>query len=94
MSVQKYRSEKGKTITIHDDGHIFVNGDCTGLKQWTSCSTRYSNLSGSEQKDLKGLDVESALLKRGKLWFRSKKRPTLQNVGLFLYKKYEILFFH
>lgn len=82
---KEYRSQNGKKITIHGDGHIFVNGNCTGLKQWESCSTRYSNLSGTEQKDLKGLDVEAALLKRGKLWFKKADINLSAFFLLFLY---------
>ena len=63
----EFRSKNYKRITIHTDGHIFVEGKCTGLKQWVSTSSRYSNLSGQEQKDIKGLGIEEALWKRGLL---------------------------
>ncbi len=56
---------RGKTVSVHSDGHIFVNGKCTGLKQWSSSSTKYSNLSGQEQKDVKGKTLEEALYLRG-----------------------------
>jgi hypothetical protein len=55
---------KGKRVNVHSDGHIFVNGTCTALKEW-SCGKRYSNLAGQEQKDLKGLSLDEALYKRG-----------------------------
>lgn len=56
---------EGKKVSIHPDGHIFVDGKCTGIKQWKSSSTTYSNLSGQEQKDLKGKTVYEALAIRG-----------------------------
>ncbi len=56
---------KGKRVTVHRDGEIFVDGSKTNIKQWASSSTRYSNLSGQEQKDLKGLTLEEALVLRG-----------------------------
>ncbi len=56
---------RGKKVSVHSDGHIFVDGRCTGIKQWKSSSTKYSNLSGQEQKDLKGSVLEDALCLRG-----------------------------
>ncbi len=64
MSEQKYNIN-GKRVTIKSDGHIFVNGKKTNIKQWKSSKTNYSNLSGQEQKDLKGMDVKRALSLRG-----------------------------
>ncbi|NVK30116.1 MAG: hypothetical protein HWE20_03870 [Gammaproteobacteria bacterium] len=58
---------RGKKVTIHNDGEIFINGSKTGLKQWQSDRTRYSNLSGQEQREIKGLDIEKALLRIGKV---------------------------
>lgn len=56
---------RGKRVSVHSNGQIFVDGNCTKLKQWTSSSTRYSNLSGQEQKDVKGKNLEEALYLRG-----------------------------
>jgi hypothetical protein len=56
---------RGKVVSVHSNGQIFVNGGSTGLKQWTSSSTRYSNLSGQEQTDVKGKNLEEALYLRG-----------------------------
>lgn len=58
----------GKKVTVHPDGEIFVNGNATGLKQWKSDSKRYSNMSGQEQKDVKGQPLEDALKLRGLIW--------------------------
>ncbi len=65
---REFRASNGKKIIIHSDGEVFVNGNRTGLKQWQSSSSRYSNLSGTEQKDIKGFGIEDALWKRGLLW--------------------------
>ena len=46
MSVQVLR---GKKVSVHGDGEIFVDGKKTNLKQWKSSPTRYSNLSGQEK---------------------------------------------
>jgi hypothetical protein len=56
---------RGKNVSVHSDGRIFVDSKCTGLKQWKSSSTKYSNLSGQEQKDVKGENLEDALYLRG-----------------------------
>jgi hypothetical protein len=59
-------SIRGKTVTVHNDGYIFVNGNATNIKQWQSSSKRYSDTrSGSEIKEISGLDLESALLLKG-----------------------------
>ena len=58
---------RGKSVTVHNDGEIFVNGNATNIKMWSSSSTTYSNLSGQKQNDISGLDLESALLLRGLL---------------------------
>ena len=84
---KKFKSQNGKKITIYSDGEIFVNGNRTGLKQWSSSSVRYSNLSGQEQKDIKGLGVEDALWKRGLLWCLGMKIPRL----FFLYFFYDFI---
>jgi hypothetical protein len=55
----------GKQVNIHNDGIIFVNGKNTQIKQWKSDKKRYSNLSGSELKELKNLDVQTALELKG-----------------------------
>lgn len=64
---------RGKRVSVHGDGHIFVDGKDTKLKQWSSSSTRYSStISGQEQKDVKGKILEEALYLRGFLprkWF-------------------------
>ncbi len=63
--MQQY-SIRGKSVKVFGDGQIFVNGNKTGMKQWSSSSTRYSNgNSGSELKDLQGLDIEAALMRKG-----------------------------
>jgi len=84
---REFRASNGKKITVHNDGEIFVNGKATGLKQWQSSSTKYSNLSGTEQKDIKGLGVEDALWKRGLLWCLGMKIPRL----FFLYFFYDFI---
>ncbi len=56
---------KGKKVSVHYNGEIFVDGKKTNLKQWSSSSTRYSNLSGREQKDINGKTLEEALCIRG-----------------------------
>jgi len=56
---------KGKRVSIHGDGSIFVDGKDTNLKRWSSCATRYSNRYGQEQTDLKGMKLEDALYVRG-----------------------------
>ncbi len=55
---------KGKKVSVHNDGHIFVDGKCTGLKQW-NCGNRYSNLNGQEDKSLKNKGVLEALYIKG-----------------------------
>jgi len=55
----------GKKVNVHGDGMIFVNGTNTRIKQWKSDKTRYSSLSGSEIKVLKGLSLECALELKG-----------------------------
>ena len=62
MSVQVLR---GKKVSVHGDGEIFVDGKRTNLKQWKSSSTRYSNLSGQEQSDVSGKSLEQALYIKG-----------------------------
>lgn len=63
--MQSY-SIRGKSVKVHNDGSIFVNGNSTGIKQWSSSSTRYSNASsGSEIKEMSGLDIEAALMRKG-----------------------------
>ncbi len=62
MSIQVLR---GKKVSVHYNGEIFVDGKKTNLKQWSSSSTRYSNLSGQEQKEIKGKPLEEALYIRG-----------------------------
>lgn len=85
---KKFKSQNGKIITIYSDGEIFVNGKATGLRQWSSSSTRYSSIkSGSEQKDIKGLGVEEALWKRGLLWCLGIEIPRL----FFLYFFYDFI---
>lgn len=56
---------RGKKVSVHADGHIFVNGKDTKLKRWKSDETRYSNLSGQEQKELQGQALEKALVIKG-----------------------------
>jgi len=58
---------RNKDVSVHDDGRIFVNGSCAGIKQWKSDTTRYSNLSGREQTDIRGQKLEDALVIKGKL---------------------------
>lgn len=60
----------GKKVSVNSDGKIYVSGKFTGLKQWTSEYGRYSNLYGSEQKDLKGLSVSDVLKARGLVWLK------------------------
>ncbi len=56
---------KGRRVSIHSNGQIFVDGRDTKIKQWSSSATRYSNLSGQEQKDISGKKLEDALMLRG-----------------------------
>jgi hypothetical protein len=56
---------KGRKISIHNDGQIFVDGKNTNLKQWQSDPKRYSNLHGQEQADVRGQTLETALMLRG-----------------------------
>ena len=59
-------SLRGKTVSIHNDGEIFVNGNATGIKQWLSDSKQYSSVgSGSKIPELSGQDIESALILKG-----------------------------
>lgn len=62
MSVQVLR---GKKVSVHGDGEIFVGGKRTNLKQWASSSTRYSNLAGQEQHDISGKNLADALYIKG-----------------------------
>jgi hypothetical protein len=62
MAINK--NHKGKQITIHNDGEIFVDKKATGLWQW-DCGNRYSNKQGQEQKDVKGKGYIEALFIRG-----------------------------
>ncbi len=52
---------RGKRVSVHSDGEIFVDGNKTNLRQWSSSSTRYTNLSGREQGDISGKTLEEAL---------------------------------
>lgn len=65
--MQRTEVIQGKKVSVHSDGHIFVNGSDTKLKVWKSDDKRYSNLSGQEQKELKGQSLESALTIKGLL---------------------------
>ena len=56
---------KGKRVTIHNDGYLYINGNSVGIKQWKSDKKRYSNLSGTEQKELRNLDIQTALELKG-----------------------------
>lgn len=62
--MQQYKI-KGKKVTIHNDGYIYLNGNSTGIKQWKSDKRRYSNLGGTEQKELKNLDIQTVLELKG-----------------------------
>ena len=62
MSVYTIR---GKKVSIHLDGEIFVDGKKTNLKQWKSDPKRYSNLYGREQTDVSGRTLEEALYLKG-----------------------------
>ncbi|MDR2640941.1 MAG: hypothetical protein LBC61_06705 [Candidatus Peribacteria bacterium] len=62
---QEYTNIRGNRISVHSDGHVFVNGNSTGIKQWSSSSTRWSNLSGRELSELKGLSIEEVLRFKG-----------------------------
>ena len=64
--MQQYKI-KGKKVTIHNDGYIYLNGNSIGLKQWKSDKRRYSNLGGTEQKELKNLDIQTVLEFKGLL---------------------------
>lgn len=64
MSIQVLR---GKKVSVHGDGEIFVDGNKTNLKQWKSSSTRYSNLAGQEQIDVSGKALADALYIKGLL---------------------------
>lgn len=55
---------KGKRISVHADGHIFVDGKDTKLRQW-DCGNRYSNLHGQEDKEIKGKGLIEALYLKG-----------------------------
>ena len=57
---------KGKKISVHSDGLIFVDGMSTRIRQW-DCGNRYSNPSGQEIKDLKGMSLQDALYFKGLL---------------------------
>jgi len=57
-------NHKGKRISVHADGRIFVDGKDTRLKQW-DCGNRYSNLSGQEDKAIKGKGLLEALYLKG-----------------------------
>lgn len=63
--MQRTETLKGKKVSVHADGHVFVEGRDTKLKVWKSDETRYSNLSGQEQRELKGKSLESALASKG-----------------------------
>jgi len=56
---------RGKKVSVHGDGEIFVDGKKTNLKQWKSSSTRYSNLAGQEQHDISGKALADALYIKG-----------------------------
>ncbi len=57
---------RGKTVKIFMDGQIFVGGRFTNIKQWESSSKQYSNVnSGAEIKEIRGMDLESALRLKG-----------------------------
>jgi len=56
---------KGRRVSVHNDGKIFVDGKSTGIKRWESSPTRYSNLSGQEQRDISGQTLENAIMLRG-----------------------------
>ena len=63
--MQRTETIKGKKVSIHADGHVFVDGRDTKLKIWKSDETRYSNLSGQEQKEIQGQSLEHALIVKG-----------------------------
>jgi hypothetical protein len=56
---------KGRRVSIHNNGQIFVDGKDTKIKQWSSSSTRYSNMSGQELRDLSGKNLEDVLVLKG-----------------------------
>jgi hypothetical protein len=53
-----------KKVSVHPNGQIFVDGKNTKIKQW-QCGNRYSNMSGQELKQLKGMSLEKALKFKG-----------------------------
>ena len=55
---------RGKRVSVHADGHIFVDGKDTKLRQWSN-GKDYSNMDGQKQTDVKGKSLEEALYIRG-----------------------------
>ena len=78
---------KGKRISVHSDGHIFVDGHDTHLRQW-DCGNRYSNLNGQEDKSIKGKGLLEAMYLKGfvsRPWKISLSRKSSSgNTGLLL----------
>lgn len=56
---------QGKKVSVWSNGDVYVNGSYTGLRQWQSSSTTWSNSSGQEQKDLGGMSLEQVLKFKG-----------------------------
>ncbi len=64
---------KGHRVSIHpNNGQLFVDGKDTGLKQWRSDAKRWSDLNGSEQKNLRGKSLEEMLVIKGYIPARSR----------------------
>jgi len=57
---------KNKTVTVHGIGHIFVSGKDTFMKVWSYNTNLYSYTnSGSEIKEVSGMNLEDALMLKG-----------------------------
>ena len=56
---------RGKKVSVHNNGQVFVKGSDTGLYQWQSDPKRWKNSSGQELSDLKGKSLEDVLKIKG-----------------------------
>ncbi len=79
---------QGKSITIYNNGDMYVNGSYTGLRRWQNSPKNWSNSSGQEISDLKGKDVQEVLQLKGFIrWLRFLWQSWLTSLWVFFYER-------
>jgi len=56
---------RGKRVILKQNGALWVDGVYKNLNQWDSSQTTWSNQSGQEQKELRGMSLDALLKFKG-----------------------------